>query len=327
MPTLAVIVPTYRRPDDLAELLRHLQPQIEGNALRTLIVVNDGAHDDAYAAVVRPHLTWMRYLPAPQNQGPGGARNAGAQLATADYLVFTDDDCRPPSGWLDRLEARFSAEPWLDGLAGATRPFEPNRKKLSERLITAARVLPAPTHDETGRLVCAVGAALAIRRTLFERVGGFDQAFRHAGEDLDLTQRLLKAGAIIEADEDWWTGHTTSDTLHAYLKRYHAYGKASARYAHVRRDWLHPDLRNYGDDDAAKRTVDGWARWARTAPLAEGAGRFDRWALRWFVWRVANCYAAGFAEGCEEFEVEAPPVEPWLRWPRLGFAADGLPRR
>jgi len=329
MPSLTVVVPTYRRPEDLAGLLRCLRPQIEGHATRSLIVVNDGTHDDAYAAIVRPHLTWMRYVPAPRNGGPGAARNIGAALATGDYLVFTDDDCRPPLGWLDRLDARYASDPWLDGVAGYTRPYEPNRKRLSDRLIEASRVLPGATHDEVGRLICAVTAAFSVRRCIYEKVGGFDESFRPSGEDLDLTQRTIKAGAIVEADEGWWTGHTTSDTLKSYLKRYYTYGKGSARYAFARRDWLHPDLRNYLEDEDARRTVATWARSAKTATLAEGAGPFDRLALRWFVWRVASSYAAGFMDGCDEYEDRAAPVptEPWLRWPRLGLAADGLPRR
>jgi glycosyltransferase involved in cell wall biosynthesis len=329
MPSLAVIVPTYKRPEDLEGILRHLRPQVEGYATRRLIVVNDGTHDDAYASVVRPHLAWMTYVPAPKNRGPGAARNVGARLAKADYLVFTDDDCRPPADWLDRLEARYEADPWLDGVAGYTRPFAPNRKRLADRLIEASRVLPGATHDEVGRLICAVTAAFSVRRSFYEKIDGFDESFRPSGEDLDLTQRLIKAGAIIEADENWWTGHTTSDTLKSYLKRYYTYGKGSARYAYVRRDWLHPDLRNYMEPEDARRTVRNWARSARTAKLAEGAGPFDRLALRWFVARVASCYAAGFMDGCDEYEDprSPPPTEPWLRWPRLGLAADGLPRR
>jgi GT2 family glycosyltransferase len=277
---------------------------------------------------VRPHMTWMTYIPAPVNSGPGGARNRGARQASGDYLVFTDDDCRPPMGWLDHLEARYESDPWLDGVAGYTRPYRPNRQKLSERLIEASRVLPGATHDEVGRLICAVTAAFSVRRSYYEKVGGFDESFRPSGEDLDLTQRVIKAGAIVEADENWWTGHTTSDTLKAYLRRYYTYGKGSARYAFTRKDWLHPDLRNYLEYDDAKRTVKGWAMSARTAPLPPGAGRFDRLALRVFIWLIARNYATGFIDGCDAYEDPAapPPTEPWLRWPRLGLAADGLPR-
>ena len=329
MPSLRIVIPTYKRPDDLAKVLKCLRPQVEGRPDRWVTVVNDGTHDDAYAAVVRPHLIWMTYIASPRNLGPGGARNLGAASAKEDFLVFTDDDCRPHPGWLDYLDARLEADPWLDGLAGYTRAFEPDRRKLSERLIEASRVLPGATYDEIGRLICAVTAAFSCRRSFYEQIGGFDESFRPSGEDLDLTRRLVAAGAILEADENWWTGHTTSDTLKAYIKRYRTYGAGSARYAFARRDWLHPDLRNYLEPEDAERTVKNWALSARTATLPPGAGPFDRLALRLFVWQIANAYADGFMDGVDAYEnpAEPPPSEPWKRWPRLGLALDGLPRR
>lgn len=328
-PTLTVIVPTYKRPADLAGFLAHIAPQIAGRADRKLIVVNDGAHDSAYEAVLDRHGAWFTYLVRPQNGGPAAARNYAARRAEGAYLVFTDDDCRAPEGWLDHLQARYEAEPWLDGVAGYTQPVVHNPRSLREWVIAHANVLPGATYDEIGRLTCAVTAAFSVRRAWFERVGGFDEAFRPSGEDLDLTQRLIRAGAILEADPRWRIGHTTADTIKSYLKRYYAYGEGSARYCMTRRDWTHPDLRNYLDRGARRRTIARWIKGARTGPAFRESGWMRRLALWAFTALVARRYAAGFAAGAARYgRAEArPPAEPWLLWPRLGYAADGLPRR
>jgi glycosyltransferase involved in cell wall biosynthesis len=329
VPSLCVIVPTYHRPQDLADILACLKPQIEQEHDRRLVVVNDGTHDEAYAQVVRKHLTWMTYIPHPKNGGPGAARNVAAREVKEDFIVMTDDDCRPPLTWLDHIQGRLEADPWLDGLAGYTRPFFHNPKSLKERLIAESRVLPGATYDEVGRLTCAVTAAFAIRRSFYEQVGGFDERFRPSGEDLDLTQRLLRAGAIIEADPNWWTGHSTNDTLKAYFKRYFTYGEGSARYAFERQDWLHPDLRNYLDDDDAERAVKAWASSAKSTTMWKKGNLIEKALIAWFMREVAENYAAGFAAGVEKFAPAGvtPPREPWLRWPRLGLAPDGLLRR
>lgn len=332
MPSLRVIVPTYKRPQDIESLLRHLRPQIEGHSDRKLVVVNDGTHDEAYASVIRPHLTWLTYIPAPVNRGPAAARNLGAEGADEDFLVFTDDDCRPPAIWLDYLQGRYEAEPWLDGVAGYTRPVFGDPDNWREKIIAASRLLPGATHDEAGRLTCAVTAAFSVRTRFFHAVGGFDASFRPSGEDLDLTQRVLRAGAILEADVNWWCGHTTTDTLKSYLRRYFTYGEGSARYAFTRGDWIHPDLRNYLTPTARRKSVLGWIGSIKSIPTLSSLSLIERLALRVFVTLIAREYARGFASGASRYyRAEAPPPgEAWRLFPRLGLAAEAdpeLPRR
>lgn len=330
MASLTVIVPTYKRPDDLAACLAALRPQIVGHAERSLIVVNDGTHDAAYQSVLDSHGSWFTYLAKERNGGPAAARNYAARHAEGDFIVFTDDDCRPPRGWLDYLQARLDTDPWLDGLAGYTTPVYGNPKSIREWVIASSNVLPGAIHDELGRLICAVTAALAVRRAAFEQVGGFDETFRPSGEDLDLVQRIIRTGAIIEADANWRTGHTTTDTIRAYIKRFYVYGEGSARYALTRADWTHPDLRHYLDPEPRKQAVAGWTRGVRGSRAWRTASPWRKLALWAFVAIVSRQYARGFADGAARFvRAEAPPPTlPWMLWPRLGYAdAGGLPRR
>lgn len=329
MPTLTIVIPTYKRPGDLAEVLKILRPQIFGRADRALIVVNDGTHDEAYQAVLDAHDRWFTYLAKEKNGGPAAARNYAARHAANEFIVFTDDDCRPPSYWLDYIQSKLEAEPWLDGVAGYTRPHIADRKSLKEYVIAHSGVLPGAVHDEVGRLICAVTAALCIRRSYFAGVKGFDESFRPSGEDLDFIQRCMRAGAVVAADERWWTGHITTDTIKAYLKRYFTYGEGSARYCMTRRDWTHPDVRNMLRDGPRRATVKGWALGVKNNPGWKKGTRLQRLALYAFTFAIARQYGRGFASGALRFAPKgaAIPTEPWLLWPRLGVAADGLPRR
>ncbi|UGQ12655.1 glycosyltransferase [Yinghuangia sp. ASG 101] len=96
---VTVVVPAYRRPDELARCLAAL-------AGLSVIVVDDGSPDaaslrdvaDAHGAVLVRHTA---------NRGPAAARNTGLALARSPFVAFVDSDCRPEPGWLDTLVPYF----------------------------------------------------------------------------------------------------------------------------------------------------------------------------------------------------------------------------
>lgn len=227
LPRLSVCVSTHKRPDGLKRLLEGIRPQIEGRDSRELIVVNDGTHDDAYAAVIDEFKDIVRYQPLATNVGIAKARNSAAGLARGDYIVFTDDDCEAPAWWLDWLEARLDRNPELDVVAGTTKPIESERPKFLERLFAHYDFLPQPW--STGRATLFVTANVAIRRDLFWQHGGFGfgEEFPGAGEDSELANRMSRAGARMSADFDWYVRHTVSDTLRQQMRRYWRYGYAN----------------------------------------------------------------------------------------------------
>jgi hypothetical protein len=96
----------------------------------------------------------------------------------------------------------------------------------------------------------------------------------------------------------------------------------------TRADWTHPDLRHYSKREARRRAVDGWTNGLRHNDAWQSASRLRRVALWAFVAIISRRYAQGFADGLKAFQrAEAkPPTEQWMLWPRLGYAADGLPR-
>ncbi|WP_150307657.1 glycosyltransferase family 2 protein [Planctomonas psychrotolerans] len=104
---VVVAVLTYRRPDDLDEVVPLLLQEIEATGplaeCRLLIVDNDpagGARDQVRGMPGAEHIGYAHEA-AP---GIAAARNrALAEAAAADYLVFIDDDERPTRGWLIAL--------------------------------------------------------------------------------------------------------------------------------------------------------------------------------------------------------------------------------
>jgi glycosyltransferase involved in cell wall biosynthesis len=88
---VSIIVPTYNYGRFIKELITNLQEQLFENW--EAIIVDDGSTDDTQELVERyakdePRITYLKVT----NRGCAGARNAGLELATGDYLTFLDAD-------------------------------------------------------------------------------------------------------------------------------------------------------------------------------------------------------------------------------------------
>jgi len=219
---LDIVVPTYRRPEELARLLEKLRPQIEGCPNRRVIVVNDASHDARYQDVIARYRDIADYVVAPKNGGPSAARNLGAAHAAREYLVFIDDDCEPPPYWLDWLCAILAENPDADAVTGTTRPMPSRRPGLFERFLAEAAFHPRPIMN-SGQLIILVTACLAIRRSRFKAVGGFDEALA-TSEDRNLTYRLAISRAILHLETGWFVYHDMTSTPLQHFRRYYRYG-------------------------------------------------------------------------------------------------------
>jgi GT2 family glycosyltransferase len=228
-PKLSVLVCTHKRPDGLARLLASLVPQVEGRN-RELVVVNDGTHDAIYAEVIARYGATVRYEALPASLGIAGARSRSAEMARGQFLVFTDDDCEAPPHWLDWLEATLIAHPELDVLAGITRPLDLEEANFVGRVQAHYSLLPRP-HWLGGVDYCFVTACLAVRGSTFEAVGGFNsgKAFAIAGEDTELSLRLIRSGARTRIDPDWHVYHALGTKLRSEMRRFRRYGHANVQ--------------------------------------------------------------------------------------------------
>ena len=122
----------------------------------------------------------------PGTGAPAKQRNLGWRKAKAPLVAFTDDDCRPDTGWLEALlRAAAGGEAILQG---ATRP-DPFEKNLT-----------AAPHYRTLQVdppnVFAQTCNIAYPRALLQALDGFDEEIPSAaGEDTDLGLRAQALGA------------------------------------------------------------------------------------------------------------------------------------
>ncbi|MBV9412272.1 MAG: glycosyltransferase [Acidimicrobiia bacterium] len=190
---LSVVVPTRNRPHLLARCLESVSASLRAGD--ELIVADSGGPDatiDAMTADAKARHVRSR-------PGASYQRNLGAFDANHEIVAFVDDDVRVAPGWAAAIANAFAAHPEVAFVTG--------RLDVPDEQRGYGRPVSVKDEPEPATLTPSMGGTLghsanmAVRRSAFERVGGFDErlgpgaAFR-AAEDGDLIDRLFAAGYV-----------------------------------------------------------------------------------------------------------------------------------
>jgi GT2 family glycosyltransferase len=175
----SVVIPTYERPEDLRKCLESLDPKEQANSPSYELIVTDDSRTDACMDLVLNEFPQVSWGKGKQN-GPAGNRNAGVARAQGEWIVFIDDDCIAQAGYLSAYEKAIESDPNLGALEGRIYPDRPRK--------TWAEGCPA---NETGGMFWT--SNLCVKRSIFLELGGLDERFEVAYEDIDFAHRLKKA--------------------------------------------------------------------------------------------------------------------------------------
>jgi GT2 family glycosyltransferase len=175
-----VVLTTGSRPAELARGLASLRAQ-EGVAL-DVVVVGNGWRPEGLP-------DWVRSISRADTGIPAG-RNAGVPEVEGDLLFFLDDDASlADPGALARVAGKFAADPKLGMVQLRVDPIDdgPAAREWVPRLRVRDRERPVDVpHVWEG--------AVAMRRAVFARIGGWDESLRFVHEGVDLGWRVMDAG-------------------------------------------------------------------------------------------------------------------------------------
>ncbi|WP_419815356.1 glycosyltransferase [Glacieibacterium sp.] len=194
---VTVLVPTYNRAHYLDECLTSLLNQ--SVKPRQVLVIDDGSTDRT-AAVVASYGARVGYLRQP-NGGKASALNLGLGAAVgADIWIFDDDDIAQPDA-LRLLHTALHQAPAAGFAFGHYSNFSDSPDGV--RTLTT---VPAPRF-EAADLTCALlercfvfQAAMLVRRSLYDEVGGFDTSFVRA-QDYEMLSRLVRHSEGVHVPE------------------------------------------------------------------------------------------------------------------------------
>jgi N-acetylglucosaminyl-diphospho-decaprenol L-rhamnosyltransferase len=260
-PGLDVVIVSYRSRELLRECLDSLRAHPPSGHMRVIVV--DNASGDGTAEMVAAGYPEVDLIASPANLGFAAATNLGARRGEAPYLLALNPDTAVTQGALDTALAAIEAHPKV-AVAGARllRPdgsLDHASKRsfptplsalghftgLGRRAGAAGRLgaYRAP-EVESGPVDAVNGAFMLMRRSAFERVGGFDEGYWMYMEDLDLSYTLAQDG--------WVTWYEPAATVH------HVKGGTTGGERSIRLNWaFHRGMyRFYRKHYAAQRS---WA--------------------------------------------------------------------
>jgi glycosyltransferase involved in cell wall biosynthesis len=248
VPELSIVVPTYRRRDALPRTLDALGRQSVGAEAFEVIVVDDPVDDDseAVAAAIgadrRPFAVRQLHRAA---RGVSAARNAGWRAATSRLVMFIGDDILPTPrmvaehlAWHRRHPAEHVGVLGRVEWAGELRvsPFMRWLERGIQFDYGALHEGEAPwTHFYT--------ANVSLKRTMLERIGGFDEErFPFLYEDLDVGRRLSEQGFRLLYNPVALGEHLHATEIGEWRSRMAATARAERRWVSAYPDmpaWFH----------------------------------------------------------------------------------------
>jgi glycosyltransferase involved in cell wall biosynthesis len=114
---ISVMIPTYRRPDDLRRCLRALAGQLLLPS-EVIVVARDSDSETWHALDALGAADFLLRTVAVAQPGLVFAMNAGLAEVHGDIVAITDDDAAPHPDWTQRIAAAFAASPHIGGVGG-----------------------------------------------------------------------------------------------------------------------------------------------------------------------------------------------------------------
>jgi glycosyltransferase involved in cell wall biosynthesis len=286
-PNVSVILPTYNRATLLRAAVAALLRQTAPADSYEIIAVDNNSSDgtaEFLASLDDPRVVVI----SEPRQGLSYARNAGLAAARADILALTDDDVEVAPDWIETITTTLAAHQEVDAVGGRVLPAWPDPKP-SWLTRTHWAPLALQDHGDTNRVfdrsspIGLIGANVAFRRGVFERVGTFSPAVQRvrdgvgSTEDHELLHRLYESGG-----RALYTPHMIAMTrvprercARAYHRRWHAghgFFHALMRTDDVERSRVHV-LGVPGH--LLRAAVSDAARWVACAARGDWDGAFD----------------------------------------------------
>ena len=224
-----------------------------------MIVIDNHSTDSTHEALKKlveqvnqtPQGDHLQIITNPENHCVAHAWNQGLSASTGEYVAILNNDIIVPDGWMDGV--LFSMKQFQLSLAS---PFPVEGMEFS-KFSAWAGAFQTRNRNQIWKNTASF-CAFVLHRSLYEKIGGFDENFRIGGyEDTDYLYKLRKNGlshATVGASVVY---HFGSQTMGQFKKR------GDLHVSHNRTYFI----KKWGEDPSKKdasfpaRLIRRWRKW------------------------------------------------------------------
>ena len=226
---ISVIIPVRNEEDSIDALLSRL---LEQTLLPDEIIITDGGSRDRTTSIIQGYIDRGAPVRLIRTNGalPGRGRNLASAHSIGDWLAFTDGGIRPEPNWLEALADKAEAQN-ADVVYGT---WEPVIDSFFKECAAIAYVAPPMQVDGRPLRPRFIASAL-MRRSVWEKVGGFPEHLRSA-EDLLFMDNVEYANYEIARSAAALVHWQMQPTLWRTFRRFAIYARHNIR-AGLWRQW------------------------------------------------------------------------------------------
>jgi glycosyltransferase involved in cell wall biosynthesis len=190
-PSVSIVTPVFNGGENFRRTLVSIK-KCATTAIELIVVIDGGGDTSEQDA----QEFGAKVVSLPDTGGPARARNRGAAIAQGDILFFVDADVTLHSDTVVRIQKIFEQQPDLAALIGSYDDAPGATNFLSQYKNLFHHYTHQTAKEEASTFWGACGA---MRREVFEAIGGFDESYRYPSiEDIELGYRLKRAGYRIQ---------------------------------------------------------------------------------------------------------------------------------
>ena len=191
---VSFIVPCFNSENTVEICVNSILGQLKFDG-EEIIIINDGSTDNTLE-IINQYKNHKNVIikTHDKNMGLAAARNTGIQNACGEILIFIDSDMEVKKDWLSKAMAIFKNK----NIVGVMGQYAPVPKtplnKLDQYLYSSLRGAKKKYVDgDAIPFQYFLFSNTAIRKSVFDALGGFDEKFKeYGGEDTELAIRLYE---------------------------------------------------------------------------------------------------------------------------------------
>ena len=244
----SIVIVNWNGKHLLKECLDSVFAQKPGNFE---VIIADNASTDGSCDFIRKNYPKARLIRNKENLGFAKANNIAAKSAKGEFLVMLNNDTEVEKSWLANLLAPLERDPSI-GATGSKLIFYSDRKRINSAGTfvsvfgftgSLGDSLPRKEFSAEQELFAPCGGGMAIRRSLYSRLGGIYEPFFMYEDDVDLGWRTWNAGFRVVLSPDSIVYHKYSKEQKPYKYYYMARNRLWCFWKNSRKReliWLFP---------------------------------------------------------------------------------------